>query len=256
MHPRVRRHARSSLWQDDVPADKPTGWVFTRWRRHEVDDQAITESRDRLQDKILIVEWFAREKELRDALVDPSGHVKVEMWRPSAGGIERIGPRFDRREADPPLAIRELDAVALEVRIERRRIGIGWMVVATKGVRLPELYAGAANRFVPLVKNPSSHVNDLSLRPDAMATDLREIGIPVRRLDDGIERPGSGGRRRGQVPLGPSPQRAARHPHTRDARYDAKVEKLSSRGSLLICVHFGSPTVYCAPPNGWRVSGE
>jgi hypothetical protein len=57
--------------------------------------------------------------------------------RPRAS-VEGVRAGLDRREAETPLAVRELDAVALEVRVQGRGVRVGWVAVAARGVGLPQ----------------------------------------------------------------------------------------------------------------------
>jgi hypothetical protein len=84
--------------------------------------------------------------------------------RCSHARLEGIWPRFYRREAKPALAIGDLDSITLKIRIEGRWIGVGGMVVTTKGVGLPEFHARLPEWLTTLVENPTRHVNDLPFR--------------------------------------------------------------------------------------------
>jgi hypothetical protein len=221
--------------------DEPTRRIFAGGRWQQVGDQAITVPRHCLQDKVLSVERLAGEEELRYSLVDPSSYFEVEMRSSNARCVKGVRSGLDRRKPVPALTVGELDSVTLEVWIEGRRIGIGRMVVATKGVGLPEFNACALDRHAALVNNPASHENDLSLSLAAVAPDVGQVGILVRMLDNGIEGAGRGARRRRQHFLGPSPKRASRQPDSRDACQDAKPEKLSSCGSPFVRIHFDRP---------------
>jgi hypothetical protein len=229
--------------EDDVPVDHSTGGILVGWRRQEFGDQALPVAGDRLEDEILTVEWLACKKELTDSLVDLSGHIEVEMGRPRARGVEGIGSRLDGREPEPAFSIGELDAVTLKARIEWRGIRIGWMVVATEGVGLPEFNAGASDQVAPLVEYPPINMNDLPLSSDAAANYPGKVSIPVKRLHDGIKGAGGSGWCRRQCALAPTPQQAARHPDSRYAGYYAEPQKLSPRDSPLICLHPDSPPI-------------
>src|SRR5437870_1358112 len=166
------------------------------------------------------------------------------MRRTGTRGVEGVWSRLDGRKPEPALSIGELDSVTLEVWIEWRRIRIGRVVVATKGVGLPEFNADLMDRLAALVKNPASDMNDLSLSSAAVAPDVDQVGIPFRRFNNGIEGAGGGVRRRRQHFIGPSPQQASRHPDSREATYDAKPEKLSSRDSPFVRIHLDNPPLF------------
>jgi hypothetical protein len=65
-------------------------------------------------------------KELGDTLIDPAFDLEVQVGRMDPGCIERIGPRLDRAEAMPAVAIRELNAVALASIL----MALPWLVCA------------------------------------------------------------------------------------------------------------------------------
>ncbi len=101
--------------------------------------------------------------------------------------IEGIWPRFYCREPKPALTIRELDSITLEIRIKRRGIRVGRMVVAAKSVGLPELDA-RLKWFTALIENASRNVNDLPVRPRATTPQQCQVGILFQRSYDGVER--------------------------------------------------------------------
>jgi hypothetical protein len=209
-----------------------------------------------LKDEILRIERLASEEELCNALINSASHLEVKMRRPDARCIEWIWSRLDGRKPEPALPISELDSVTLEVSIERRRIRIGRMIVATKGVGLPKFNARVTDRLAALVKNPANYVNDLSLSSAAVAPDVDQVGILVRRLNYGIEGAGRSARRCRQAFLSPSPKEAPRYPDSRDAGYDAKPEKLSPRCSPFVRIHLDSNLRYRIAPNEQAFSGE
>src|ERR1700750_870686 len=83
---------------------------------------------------------------------------KYEKWmwfgRQALRGFgHRIGARPDRQEAVAPLLVGEHPSVAMEIRIERRVVLVGRMVVAAGGVGLPDLDHGVRHRPPVLVRD-------------------------------------------------------------------------------------------------------
>jgi hypothetical protein len=183
----------SSAWQHDVPTNESTCWVLACRRRKQVGYQSLTVSRHLLQDAILRVQWFSSEKQLRDPAIDMTANIKMDVRRSDTPTIASVGPRLDRSESKAALAIGELGCVALKVRVQRCGIGIGRVVVTTKGVGLPEFHMGPRDRFAALAEDPSHDVNGLPLCATAVPSEACEIGVPFERPYDRIERAGHRG---------------------------------------------------------------
>jgi hypothetical protein len=154
------------------------------------------------------------------------------VGRPRAP-LEGVRPGLDRREAEPPLAVRDLFAVTLEVGIEGRGIRVGGVVVAAGGVGLPEFDTRRAQWLALPIQDTSRHVNDLPARARAMAAEAREVGIAFDWPDDGIVRAQDGAGRGGRPRLRPRLGRAYCH-HPGD---DPEFEEPPPRASWLVYFH-------------------
>jgi len=213
--------ASSAPPQDDVPLDEPRGRVLARRRGQEVGDHALAPARDALQDLVLAVEPLAGEEHLRDACLGPPRDLEVQVRRPRAP-VEGVRAGLDRRKAEPPLAVRHLDAVALEVWVERGGVRVGGVAVAAGGVGLPELDARAPLRLAPLVEDAPRHMNDLPLRARAVAPEACKVRVPLDGPDDGVVRAEDGARRGGHVRPSPRLGRAYCHHPGEEAEFEER----------------------------------
>src|SRR4029453_15675296 len=110
-----------------------------------------------------------------EGAVQAGGELEMDVGCPVRVLRERIAGRLDRLEPVPPLGIGHDDAVALEVRIERRGIRVGRMVIASRSVCLPDLDLGALDRIALEVEHPPDPVDDLSFRSSFRARATVEI---------------------------------------------------------------------------------
>ena len=75
-----------------------------------------------------------------------------------------VRPGLDRDEAVAPVVVGEAATGAGEVRVERRRVPVDVMVVAARGVRLPDLDQRAAQRAAVLVEHAAADDDPLAER--------------------------------------------------------------------------------------------
>jgi hypothetical protein len=73
-----------------------------------------------------------------------------------ASFLRWIWTRFNRDETISPFGIGQLLPVPLKVGIQRSGIGIRWVVVASHGIRLPELDPRPGHGLATHIEDPTS----------------------------------------------------------------------------------------------------
>src|SRR5205085_8703296 len=71
---------------------------------------------------------------------------------------------------------------ALEVRVERRRVGVAWMTIFSCGVGLPDFDARVRDRLPRTGEDAPPHVDQFATRVGGAAGRTREVGGQIRTL--------------------------------------------------------------------------
>src|SRR5690606_30789851 len=108
----------------------------------------------------------------REFVVAAPRHLKVDMRWARPFPADRVGAGPDGREAVTALGVGREPGPALEIGVQRRRIGVGLVVVAAVCVRLPDVYEGTADGLALLVQHSAADLDDLTERALAVALDL------------------------------------------------------------------------------------
>src|ERR1700682_1242348 len=106
---------------------------------------------------------MSRKPHLRGLPISASGQVDMNMWCTVPAWHYRISTGPDSLESVTSFCVGDCDAIALEVRIERRRISIRGVAVASGGIRLPDLHLDPFDRFAFDIEHLPHQVEPLAL---------------------------------------------------------------------------------------------
>src|SRR4051812_9015872 len=144
---------------------------------------------------------FAGEIELGYQTVEPPLDGQVDVWRADVAFWRRIGAGFDRSKTVATGRVRCDPREPFEIGIEWRGIGVAWMAIFSRSVRLPDIDARARHRLSRTGKHASADIDELALRFSGTAGWTRKISRQVGAIGDWVERP-EDLRRRARKPSG------------------------------------------------------
>src|SRR4051794_3303507 len=142
----------------------------------------------RIEPPIGQVSDFAGEIELRYQTVEPALDGQVDVWRAGVAFLRRIGARFDRSKTVAAGRVRCDPREPFEIGIERRGIGVAWMAIFSRSVRLPDIDACARHRLSRTGEHASADIDELALRFSGTAGWTRKISRQIGAIGDWVER--------------------------------------------------------------------
>ena len=104
------------------------------------------------------------EVHLRDQSVLPTGDLIVNVGGTHQIRPRRIGGGLDRLESIPALRVGGQRGGPFKIRIERRRVRVARMCIASMGIGLPDLDLGIMNRIAGNTQHAAHDVEDLAFR--------------------------------------------------------------------------------------------
>src|ERR671915_60675 len=208
----------------------------------------------RVEDRVLEEQRIAREVHLRH---QARGERVTEQGEVDVGGtpgvgmvLPRVRARLDRDEAIAALVVGHAPSRTGEIRVERGRMAVHVVLVASRGVRLPDLDQGVAYGAPVSVEDPAVQDHPLPERlalvlPRQVVVDLADALVAVDRTRD----LGQGVRERHERP----PRRARPRGHVVRMQVGG-IRALASIGNrsrrqLLTWLHLPPPPSRSQPPS-------
>src|SRR5262245_16802934 len=166
--------ASSPFVDDDVEANELRIRLELRGRLEQGHDEKLLAPRT-VQKRIRCIVRIADEIQLRDEAILPTGDLEMDVRRPHHVGSGRVSDRLDRLEPIAALRVGLQGRSPVEVRIQRRRVGVAWMRVPSVRVGLPDLDSRIADRLARKIQHSPHDVEDLTLGTPGAAGEAREI---------------------------------------------------------------------------------
>jgi hypothetical protein len=149
---------------------------------------------DGVEDRVVREQWVSREVHLRDEPLREGAAEdgEVDVRRPPGVRVvlPRIGAGLHRHEAVAALVVGECPPRAGEVRIERGRVLVDLVEVATGGVGLPDLHQRVPHRTAVVVEHAPGDDDSLAERLAGVpGREIRIAGSDGVLAEDGCGEP-------------------------------------------------------------------